>query len=724
MVEGKVLEVLEDGTVSPLVGANVRWLGTGDGSVTALDGSFSLPTHPTARRLVVSFVGYPSDTVEAYETEGPLEILLSATLTMDELEIVYRQRATEVSLLGARKVESISEKELTKAACCNLSESFETSPSVDVSFTDAVTGTRQIQLLGLAGPYTQITREIIPSIRGLSAIYGLTYVPGTWVESMQLSKGAGTVSNGFESIAGQINVELRKPESADRMYLNLYGSEMGRFEGNLNLASRLGDSKWSTALLLHGKANQVKWDRNDDSFLDMPLSENWIVLNRWKYQGDKGLQFQAGIKGTSAQTQGGQVDFVPTDNIQSATDWGMEMDVRRLEGWMKLGKVFPEKPWKSIGMQLMAVDHQQDSYFGRRRYDADQQSFYANLLFQSSFAGLDHSFLTGASFQYDSYEEVLGDRVYSREEAVPGAFFEYNYVPFDKFSLIAGLRADYHNLFGAFVTPRLHLRYAPTEQATLRASMGRGQRTANIIADNSGVLASARRIIVQGNDPNTPYGLEPEIAWNYGLNFTQRFRLAYREGSVSVDLYRTDFQQQVVMDVDANPQEVRFYNLDGSSYSTSFQAQVDYELVKRVDARLAYRFLDVKTTYAGELREKPLISSHRAFLNLAYESRNHWKLDGTFNWQGSKRLPFMDTNPEAFRLDERSPDFVMVHAQISKTWREKFELYLGVENLLNFRQEDPILSAEQPFSDFFDSSMVWGPIFGRNTYVGLRYKIK
>lgn len=268
------------------------------------------------------------------------------------------------------------------------------------------------------------------------------------------------------------------------------------------------------------------------------------------------------------------------------------------------------------------------------------------------------------------------------------------------------------------------MRYAISEKSVLRFSSGRGLRTANIISENNGILASSRQILVVGNDSDKPYGLDQEIAWNFGLNFTQKFILDYRHGFVSFDFYRTEFINQIVVDLDKNPQEVSFYNLNGKSYSNSFQAQLDYELIKRLDVRLAYRWYDVKTNYGGELKEKPLVSNHRAFINAGYETLKHWKFDFTVNWQGRKRIPDTRLNPEAYRLEEYSPDFVMLNAQISKTWWEKFEAYAGVENLLNYKQEDPILSADQPFGPYFDSSMIWGPLFGRNIYLGLRYKIK
>ena len=722
-VSGTVSELNSEGEPIPVFGANVFWAGTTYGTSTGDDGQFQLTRIATTNQLVVSFVGFANDTLTV-TGDSFVEVLLQSSVALDEVEITYRRKSTEISFSDPLKIEQIGEKELLKAACCNLSESFETSPSVDISFSDAVTGTRQINMLGLAGPNVQITRENMPNIRGLSSLYGMTYVPGTWVESIQLNKGTGSVVNGFESIAGQINVELRKPESAEKAYLNLYLSEAGRIEANVNLAHKFGDGKWSTALLLHGKDNAQKHDRNGDSFLDMPLSTNLIGLNRWKFIGDEGLRIQAGIKGTYADSQGGQVEFSPSEHVGTTEQWGMDLNVQRFEGWVKIGQVYEDMPWKSIGLQLSGATHTQDSYFGLNEYDANQRSFYANLVYQSILSNTFHSFRAGASLQYDAYDETLNGIAYDRTEVVPGAYFEYTNTANEKFSLVAGIRADHHNQYGFFTTPRFHLRYAPSESTVFRASAGRGQRTANILSENNGLLASARQIIIEGDGTEKPYGLNPEVAWNFGINMTQAFTLDYRDGMFSFDIYRTNFSNQIVTDLDQSPRQVVFYNLDGQSYSNSFQAQVEYEVMNFLSAKIAYRWFDVKTTYDGTLRRKPLVASHRAFMNLAYETRNDWKFDYTINWTGQKRLPNTLGNPEAFQLPTESPDFVMMNAQISKLWNETFEVYLGMENILGFRQDQPILASDQPFSEYFDSSLVWGPIFGRNTYLGFRYRIR
>ena len=720
-IEGKVISKTEDNRTIQLIGANVYWLGTTQGTTTNQDGTFKIKRNDESTKLIASFVGFQTDTIE---TKGKhhVHIHLAPSVSLDEVEIIHRQKSTGIAYVNPIKLETMHEEELLKAACCNLSESFETNPSVDVTFTDAVTGTRQIIMLGLAGPYTQITRENMPDVRGLSALYGLGYIPGVWVESIQLNKGTGSVVNGFESIAGQINVELRKPENMDKLYLNAYTNEGGRFEANANISQKVND-KWSTAVLLHGNDNSFKTDRNNDGFLDKLLGNQLIGLNRWKYIHDN-MRMQFGVKGTYFDKTGGQVDFDPSTDKLTTNHWGMKMNTERLEGWAKIGFVNETLPWRSGGFQLSGASHNQYSYYGLNEHDALQNTLYANFIYQSILWNTNHKFKAGGSFQYDDYKESLNGRNYNRTEYVPGGYFEYTYKYHDKVTAVTGLRTDYHNIYGPFVTPRLHVRYALTKQDILRFSGGRGQRTANILSEHNGLLASAREIIIRGDtSTNKPYGLNPEVAWNAGVNYTHMFRINQRQGTVSFDFYRTEFENQIVTDLEQDPQQVVFYNLKGKSFSNSFQAQVDYEVIERLDARVAYRWYDVKTNYNGKLMQKPLIASHRAFLNLAYETKNQWKFDYTLNWQGKKRIPFTESNPEAYRLQEYSPDFFLMNAQVSRRWNEKLAAYLGVENLLNYKQPGPIISSEQPFSRYFDSSVIWGPVFGRNVYLGLRFWI-
>ncbi len=715
VLKGKVTEQNSEA----LVGANIYWLGTNIGGSSDIDGLFEIEESAKSKTLIISFTGFVNDTI-LIKNQSFVEVVLQSSVELNEVEVAARVKSTSINFMDPIKVETIGEEELCKAACCNLSESFETNPSVDASFTDAVTGTRQIQMLGLAGPYTQITRENIPDIRGLSAILGLEYTPGPWVESISLIKGTGTVVNGYESIAGQIDVALRKPQTMDKLYVNLFANQDGRLEANVNLKTILND-KWSTALLLHAKNNNNRHDKNEDGFMDMPIGTSLIALNRWNYN-HNGMVWDFGIKGTMIEHLAGQSNFYKSD-IGSNEIWGMHTNTKRVEAWSKTGFVFQNQPSKSMGLQLSGVYHDFTSDFGLRNYDAKQQSFYANYIFQNSLENDAHMYKLGASFVYDDYQQELVQTLFNHTEIIPGAFAEYTYNWKEKLNIVAGLRGDYHNHYGFFMTPRLHLRYMLTEDLVLRASAGRGQRTAQIISENLGILASNRAILVNSDDSDHPYGLDAEVAWNFGVNLSYEFELDYRTAVISLDVYRTQFENQIIVDLDNDVHQVQFYNLDGESYSNSFQAQFDYELINRLDLRLAYRWYDVKATYGDELMDKPYISDHRAFVNLAYETRNSWKFDATVNWQGQKRLPSTMDNPVAYQRSNESPDFFLLNAQITKVWNEKFDVYLGAENLLDYKQSNPIIAADQPFSENFDASMVWGPIFGRNIYIGLRYRI-
>lgn len=720
MVRGVVLEEDDRGNFRPLPRASISWLGTGAGTLTDSTGVFKISVTPETDRLVISYTGYRPDTI-AVQPATDLKIILASNQQLGEVTLNSKLRATYISSLSTIRTQVMTEKELFKAACCNLSESFETNPSVDVSYNDAVTGSKQIQLLGLSGNYTQLTVENLPGPRGLATALGLNSIPGPWVESIQLNKGVGSVVNGFESIAGQINIELKKPEKAEQLYANVYLNNMGKSDINLNLSRKFG-KKWSTALLLHDDFLYNKVDFNKDGFRDLPTGNLFSVLNRWKFENGKGFMAQFGVKVMTDEKTGGETAFDPAKDQFTTNHYGLGIRTRRYEAFSKTGYVFPGKKYKSIGLQLMAFSHEQDSYFGTNTYLAAQQSLYANLIYQSIIGNTNHKFRTGLSWTADRYDETIRNITYKRTERVPGGFFEYTFTPNPKLGIVAGIRSDHNNLYGWFLTPRLHLRYEPVKGTSIRISAGRGQRTANIFAENNSVLVSARTIVMPALRTNA-YGLNPEVAWNKGISVDQQFRLFNRSASLSMDFFRNDFRNQVVVDLE-KAREVSFYNLSGHSYSNSLQLELHTIPLRNLEWRLAYRYFDVHSTYSGVALQKPFTSKHRAFMNLAYEIKG-WKLDYTLNLNGPKRIPSTRDNPGIYQRDNYSPSFWIMNAQVSKTVGKKHpvDLYLGGENLGNYFQRDVIISPDQPFGTYFDASLVWGPVSGRMIYAGLRYKI-
>ncbi|MDG5492772.1 TonB-dependent siderophore receptor [Psychroserpens sp. SPM9] len=727
MIEGIVTEASSDNKIFPLAGANVFWLDTSVGAVTDIDGKFSIPYQPSYTKLVISFVGFKTDTLTVTKPRY-IKHMLEATSDLDEITLIARKQATTRSYLSSQNISTISSAELLKAACCNLSESFETNPSIDVNFSDAVTGTRQIKMLGLTSKYILITTENIPSIRGASQAFGLSFIPGTWVESIQITKGAGSVVNGFESIAGQINAELQKPTTDDKFFLNLYAASSERLELNTHFNTKVSD-RWNTGIYLHGNTHQQKHDINDDGFLDMPLYNQINVMNRWQYTNpEKGLVSFINVRYLNDSKQSGELDFDPDTDRLTTNAWGSEIDTERFEVSAKFGYVNPEVPWQSLGVQFAFSTHSQDSYFGLNTYDINHNSIYSNVIYNTIISDSRHKIKTGLGFTYDHYDEFVIDTAFERSERSAGAFFEYAYDDLDKLTVTAGLRFDTHNLLGEFITPRLHARYTPWEKSALRASIGRGKRSANIFAENQSMFATSRAINILNSDGRI-YGLDPEIAWNYGISYLQGFNLFGRKADIIFDFYRTDFQNQVVVDWE-NPQEVNFYNLEGDSYANSFQVELNYNVFEHFDFRTAYKFYDVQTEYSSGKNTKPLIPKHRFFANASYETHvtednlSLWKFDITYNWLSEQRFASTSSNPIAFRLPDESPTVGTLNAQVTKVFSPKFEVYLGGENITNVRQNNPILGADNPFGPNFDTTFVYGPIFGSMYYAGLRFKIK
>ena len=725
-IKGMIMEANTNNEHIPLAGANVYWLNTSIGTVTDIDGKFTIPYEKNYKKLVISYVGFRTDTI-LIEEPKMVHHFLQPTSSLNEVTLNVRKKSTSTSFLEAQNITNISSDELLKAACCNLSESFETNPSIDVNFADAVTGTKQIKMLGLTSPYILIATENIPSIRGASQAFGLSFIPGTWVSSIQITKGAGSVVNGYESIAGQINAELQKPTLDDKLFINAYGAANGRLELNTHFNTKVSD-KWSTGLYLHGNSRDKKSDNNNDTFLDMPLAKQINVMNRWQFTDpQRGLVSFLNFKYLNDEKQTGQTFFNPKTDKLTTNAWGSEIDTKRIEFSGKFGYVNPEIPYQSLGLQVAFSNHDQDSYFGLNQYKIEHRSIYSNLVFNSIISDSRHKIKTGVSYTNDNYKEEVNLDDYMRNEYSVGGFFEYNYDNLEALNLTAGIRMDYHNLLGTFITPRLHLRYTPWEKSAFRASFGKGKRSANIFAENQKLFATSRtlNVIDEGGEV---YGLDPEVAWNYGVSYLQGFRLFDRDADITFDFYRTDFKNQIIVDYE-NPYEVNIYNLDGESYANSFQAEFSYNLFEHVDLKMAYKYYDVQTEYSSGKLEKPLTPKHRLFANVSAESHgkengNYWKFDATFNWLSKQRLSSTQNNPIQYQLPEYSPTVSALNAQITKVFSPKFELYLGGENITNVKQNNPIVSADNPFSTNFDTTFVYGPIFGSNYYAGLRFKIK
>lgn len=643
--------------------------------------------------------------------------------SIEGVTILGAKASTSLSKKEAGLVLNIDKKELLKAACCNLSESFETNATVDVSFNNAVTGTKQLKMLGLDQKYTSLTKELLPEIRGLASAYGLNFIPGRWIESIQLTKGGSTVTNGYESITGQINTELLKHSEKPETSLNLFSDFNGRAEANITHVSPINDH-WTQSFLLHGNGTFGDTDMNDDTFLDRPKGTqiNAAYLLNYNDLDHSGFGSHFGINFVRDERTAGQIGFNKNVPQKDQNTYGVGIDISRFQVWNKTGYVFKGKPYQSIGLMNQYVYHQQDSFFGLRNYYGKQHNYFSNLIFESIIGNTNHKYKLGASFLYDGFDEQYIDTFFKRNEIVPGIFAEYTLTG-EKYTLVAGARADFHNLAGTQFTPRLNFKYDITPQTILRLSAGRGFRTANIFAESQQYFASNRNIEVLTNGGSI-YGLEPETAWNYGISLQQEFKILNRKSSLVVDFFRTDFQNQVLVDLEQSAQQITFYNLEGKSFANSFQTQWDFIPFKNFEVRLAYKYYDVQADYLEGRREIPFMAKHRGFLNLAYntvktDKQRNWTFDTTLNWVGKQRLPNMTGNPSEFQLPAYSNSYVTLNAQISRNFNDKIRAYFGGENLTSYHQKNAIIDYKNPFGNYFDGGMIYAPIMKANFYVGL-----
>jgi outer membrane cobalamin receptor len=710
-IEGKVSDA-GDKDETGLPGASVIWMGTTTGTSTNAAGYFKLKRSRDTDRLVISFIGYRSDTITVGSDDEYIKTSLMQGAELGEVLVFGKAPGAHINRADPVLTVNITTAELRKAACCNLSESFETSASVDVNYTDAATGAKQIQLLGLAGNYTQILTENIPSMYGLASAYGLNYIPGSWMESIQVAKGTSSVRNGYESIAGQINVEYKKPATAEKIYVNGFLSDAGRQEVNANTSLILND-KLSTMILAHAENQSGMSDHNKDGFRDEPDIKQYHFVNRWDYLTNGG-DIRIGVNYLEEERIGGQLAYKRNSTDTWNDGFGIDIRSKRFEAFAKTGILFTEDKSMSVGWIQNVSLHEQNSFFGLRKYDASQKSYYSNLLYQWNPLFGRHTLDAGMSYKYDLYDEQLDADPFGKKESVPGAFVQYTYADTSRITIVAGVRTDKHNLYGTLFTPRIHMRYEIIHGLVMRASAGKGYRSANVLAENAFLLAGSRNMIIAGD-------LKIEEAWNSGISLTGHTGVFGKELKLSAEFFHTSFINQIITDLDADVDEIRFYNLEGKSFSNVLQFEASVQPLQGLDIMAAWRLNDVMMTIDDVLRTKPLSSRYKGLLTASYLTRlRKWQFDYTLQLNGPGRIPSTLSNPEAYRMPDSFRAFPVMNGQITRNFK-RMHIYAGAENILNFTQKMAIIDAFDPFGEYFDSSLIWGPVHGRKIYAGFRF---
>ena len=714
-IKGKV--VFEDSGINyPIEGSSIYWQGTKSGTISNDNGEFEIQKIESTNNLVISYIGFKTQIIQIENDQFYNVVLVYDNENeLDDVTVTKRRNSVQRSYILPQNVVRISEQELLNAACCNLSESFETNPAIDVNHSDAITGTKQINMLGLKSPYILITEENVPMVRGASQTYGLGFTPGPWIESIQVTKGMGSVVNGFESIVGQINTELKKPLTDIPLLLNLFNSNNGRVELNAQVKSAVSE-KISTSFFAHYNKRDQSNDKNSDGFLDKPLQSQINLINRWQYtNAAKGLVSFFNIRVLDDLKKIGQIG-----SQDDTSKWGGRIKTNRFDTSFKLGYVNPNIPYQTIGFQLAYNIHDQDSYYGKNIYDINQKSLFSNFLYNSIITNTKNKIKVGINYSFDAYDEFVYGSEINRTDKSFASFIEYSYDNMNNLNLVLGLRYDIHNNMGSFFTPRLHLRYMLNDNLSIKGSYGKGRKIANVFAENQQIFFT-NRVIQNKSFSNYLYGVNPEIATNYGFSIDQKISILGGQGNLIFDYYSTRFENKVVIDFEKFG-EFNFYNsIFGESVSNSSQFEFVFSK-NNWNLTAAYKTYNVNNFYKDGLKEKPLQPKNIIFFNYGIESNRVgeklWKFNFTYNRLGKQRLMQNIRDKEIYVKPHYS-----INSQITRVFSNKFEVYLGGENINNFKQDNPIIMASNPYSSDFDASIIHGPVFGSTYYMGLRFKI-
>lgn len=710
-IKGKILGIDENYNPTPLKNARIISIPSKTGILSDKNGNFNIKNQTIDTIIIVSYIGYKPDTINisTISPEQELTIQLKSNLELETINITGDKTSTVLIFSDGVRTEGISSKGLLKCACCNLSESFAASPSVDVQFSDAITGAKRIQLLGLQSIYSQILSENIPIMRGIAASFGFSLFPGQWLESISIAKGSSVAKNGFESIAGLINIDYKNPLDENPTFLNFYISDMGNLEFNADHTIKI-NNEIATMLFVHSNGLFIEHDNNKDTFLDKPIGNQINLMNKWNISKEHWTNVTT-IHFLTDTRKGGQKGYF-TDNNTSL--YGMKLINNRYNISTKNGFIFEDHK-TSIGTILSFTHHNEKAFFGKRNYQGEQNSFYANIMYQTILFEDSDNITTGISLQYDNYLERLDSLQMNKVENIPGVFIEYTFNQINNLSVIAGIRLDLPNNYKRFISPKLHIKYNLNDNIIWSASVGKGLRVARPIAENINYLSSSREFIIDKD-------IKPEEAWNYGTNILFSFKLFDIPIDINTEYFHTEFINQLVIDLDKDSKKVYFYNLNGNSYSNSYQIDITIEPIQRFIITAAYRINDVKITTNKILQDKALLSKHKSYINFQYNTNmDEWAFDLTLNYNGKGRIPSTINNPQEYRVSTNFNSYLTINSQITKSFND-FDIYVGCENITGFTQKNPIIAFDKPFSEYFDASLIWGPITKQHIYVGFRYK--
>ena len=692
----------------PIPFASISVKGQSIGTASNADGFFEInDIKAGSYELVFSAIGFNKlkKNISIQAGKNTLDIILEpSSYDIEQVVVTGTMKETFLSTSPV-KVDVVTQKFLKKVATSNVMEVIENVNGVQKQINCGVCGTNDIHINGMEGPYTLVLINGMPVMSSLSTVYGFNGIPTSLIKQIEIIKGPSSTLYGTEAVAGVINILTKEPLDVSTIELESFITS--HFEKNIDFAYAPKMKK--VDVLLSG--NYFKMDNflddNKDNFTDIPFSERLSLFNQWNFKRKSRKKFSLSAKYFQEDRSGGVKEWnenlrgndsiygesIYTDRIELAASYELPMD-------------------EDVRIDASYNYHHQDSYYGNTKYEAFQNIYFANLIWNKSI-GHNHDFISGLSYRYQTFMDSTLANINERK-FIPAFFVQDEITLNRKWTSLLGIRTDYHDEHRFIFSPRMNLKFKPKTYTTFRLNAGTGFRLVNLFTEDHAFLTGSREVLVVED-------LKPEESYNINLNANHIFSLGRSTGTIDIDAFYTYFTNKITPDYDVNSNQIIYANLDGFSVSRglAFNIQQNFEIPLSIKA--GGTFLDVYSVYDNNIRENELFApSFTGVFSLSY---NWDKINTSIDWIAKVTSPMsLPTFPYPFERVEESPWFSQHHLQIKKVFSESLTAFIGVKNVFNYTQESPLVDWQNPFGDDFDTSYAYGPLQSRRFLFGLSVK--
>ncbi|MBI5404228.1 MAG: TonB-dependent receptor [Ignavibacteriae bacterium] len=675
----------------------------------------NIPDKIRTLELEFSHIGYKIEVIKVHLDTGKIFAHEMKADIFETEQIVITGSRTETYLKDSPlKIEVLTEKELCKINSFNFTQALEYTPGIKIQNNCGVCGTNDIRILGLEGQYTQILINGAPIISNLGTVYGLQGFNVEDIKQVEIIKGPGSILYGPEAIAGTINLILKDPIEKPDFSFDVSTSSLLE-----NKFFAGGTKKWNKVKAsLNAEINYFnkRTDGNNDGFTDIPNYKRYILLNRWHI--DPGFNTHIELTGRYLYEDrfGGQMNWDAGLHRGGNVVYGESIYTNRQEFIGKINKKISDKV--RLESNFSQFYHNQNSFYGTTKYNAGQFSIYGDALLFHKFSD-NNSFIFGGGYKHEDYDDntpATGDSILNNPASyrIFSLFMQSENTIFKNLRTSAGIRYNYHNIQKSILQPRFSIKYNPLAYTTIRFSAGTGFRTVNIFSEDHGALTGTRQIIIAED-------LKPEKSINFSGGFIQDIDLGNQFIRIMLDAYYTRFSNQIIPDYNSDPASIIYRNLNGYSVSQGFSAVFEYQFSIPLKFKISYDYLNSFRKNDNGKEEIIFFNpKHKINADINYRINKYdMEISLLAKYVGVQRLPlFLKPYP---RATESNP-YSIWNFQINKSINH-FNIYAGIENIFNYRQDSPLIDPNNPFGDLFDTIYIYGPLEGRKFVFGFHFDI-